>query len=203
MRINNVFLKLRAAKEFFVWRRRSYEEPSPTFIKHACLLRNGFTEATWVETGTFLGSTTKVLARNASFVYSVEPEPTLFLKACEKLARYRNVEILRGTSEELLPEILRAIKGDVNFWLDGHYSAGKTYRGSQETPVLDELEHISRHLEKFSRICVMVDDVRCFRRGGAGLESYPHVRDLINWAEDRALEWKIEHDIFIAKTPTK
>jgi hypothetical protein len=48
---------------------------SPRFIKQACLPRNGFPAATWVETGTYLGLTIQLLYKHADRVCSIEPEP--------------------------------------------------------------------------------------------------------------------------------
>src|ERR1700730_6629757 len=66
------------------WADRGFAAPSPHFVKQKVLLRNGLRDATWVETGTFMGDTTGVLSQVAKMVYSIEPEPTLFSKAEQK-----------------------------------------------------------------------------------------------------------------------
>jgi hypothetical protein len=63
------------------WQARDWAAPSPHFIKRACLLRNGIPNATWVETGTFMGETKRFLSAHAVMVYSLEPEPRLFANA--------------------------------------------------------------------------------------------------------------------------
>src|SRR5262245_1784347 len=87
------------------WGKRQFAAPSPHFIKQACLVRNSFPNATWVETGTYLGQTTHVLSKYALKVYSIEPEPTLFAKAKKYFSSYNNVEIINGTSEEVFPSL--------------------------------------------------------------------------------------------------
>ena len=167
--------------------------------KQKVLLRNGLRDATWVESGTFMGDTTSVLSRVAKMVYSIEPEPALFSKAEQKFRNTSNVKIIKGLSEDIFPKLLPTISGNVCFWLDGHYSAGITFKGPQETPILDELAAIGRHIAKMSKIVVMVDDVRCFDPSNPEFSAYPPVDVLVDWARKLNLTWHIEHDIFIAK----
>jgi hypothetical protein len=110
------------------WASREYSAPSPPFVKQRVVRRNGLPNATWVETGTYLGDTTSVLSRIGSMVYSIEPEPSLFANARKRFAGVRNVEIINGLSEDVLPALLPQLRDDVCFWLDGHYSAGLTSR---------------------------------------------------------------------------
>jgi glycosyltransferase involved in cell wall biosynthesis len=181
------------------WADREFAAPSPHFVKQKVLLRNGLPDATWVETGTYMGDTTTVLSKVAKMVYSIEPEPTLFSKAEEKFRNASNVKIIRGLSEDVFPKLLPTIGGDVCFWLDGHYSAGITFKGPQHTPIIDELAAIGRNIEQMGKIVVMVDDVRCFDPGNPEYSAYPPVDVLVDWARKHNLTWHIEHDIFIAK----
>ena len=190
---------MRLLTEYVAWARRDFAAPSPHHIKQSCLLRNGLPNATWVETGTYLGETTRILSKNSLKVYSIEPEPTLFTNAKHYFANFKNVEILNGTSEEVFPRLLPTINGRVNFWLDGHYSAGLTFKGKQDTPVLEELENIAQNLVHFEKVCVLVDDIRCFSPNIKGYETYPPLNALVAWAEKYHLAWHIEQDIFIAK----
>ena len=182
------------------WAGREFAAPSPHFVKQKVLLRNGLSDATWVETGTFLGDTTSVLSKVATIVYSIEPEPTLFLKAEEKFRDTSNVKIINGLSEDILPKLLPTISGDVCFWLDGHYSAGTTFKGPQETPILDELAAIGRNITQMGKVVVMIDDIRCFDPRNPEFSAYPPVDVLVDWARKHNLVWHIEHDIFIAQS---
>lgn len=180
------------------WKIRKYAAPSPRFIKQACLIRNGTPDAIWVETGTYLGVTTRLLSKHASKVYSIEPEPTLFANAVQRFTHIKNVELLNGTSEEIFPALLPRIKGDVNFWLDGHYSAGSTFKGPKDSPIIEELNSISEHFSQFNKLTVLVDDIRCFDQRLGESSPYPSIDALIDWARTNNLHWHIEHDIFIA-----
>ncbi len=187
-------------QEYEAWAARGFYAPSPHFIKQICLLRNGYPNGTWVETGTYLGQTTAILAGSGSKVYSIEPEPTLFANAEKAFSKLGNVKILNGISEQVFPILLPRIYGDVNFWLDGHYSAGVTFKGPQDTPIRDELKHIALHLSHFNNVCVLVDDIRLFRPHLAEFAGYPTIDFLVDWARQHKLHWHIEHDIFVART---
>ena len=182
------------------WKDRAYAAPSPHFIKQACLLRNGITAATWVETGTYLGLTTELLSKHAQKVYSIEPEPSLFANAENKFRNHPNVSLLRGTSEDVFPTLLPKLHGPINFWLDGHYSGGTTFQGAQDTPIIEELNCIGKHLSHLEKVVILVDDIRCFEPPSNGKPSaYPPLDFLVAWAKENGFTWHIEHDIFIAK----
>jgi hypothetical protein len=187
-------------REYRNWAKVNFQAPSPHYIKQACLIRNSFPNATWIETGTYLGQTTQVLSKNGLKVYSIEPEPTLFINAYNYFKKFNNVEILNGTSEQIFPNLLSKINGDVNFWLDGHYSAGITFKGTQDTPILEELKNIANNLNNFKKVCILIDDIRCFNPQIAEYSTYPSVDFLVAWANENDLYWHIEHDIFVAKT---
>ncbi len=156
--------------------------------------------ATWIETGTFLGQTTQLLARNATHVYSIEPEIRLYKRANKLFRGAKNIKIINGTSEDVFPELLPIISGNVNFWLDGHYSAGITFKGPKDTPIIDEITHIGRNINRYQKVCVLIDDIRCFNPRLPEYRSYPSLETLVEWARKYQLDWHIEHDIFIAKS---
>jgi len=146
-----------------------------------------------------MGDTTNVLSRVARMVYSIEPEPTLFSRAQERFRTISNVKVINGLSEDVLPKLLPTITGDICFWLDGHYSAGITFKGPQDTPIIDELTAIGQNIGRMSKIVVMIDDVRCFDPQKPEYSAYPPVDVLIDWARNHNLGWRIEDDIFVAK----
>lgn len=192
-------VRLHVVRSLYEWSRRGFGMPSPDLVKRAVLMRWGSTSSTWIETGTYLGSTTEYLAQRVSRVISIEPQPALVVRARQRLRRYHNVEIVEGTSEDQLRPILMNIEGDVCFWLDGHYSAGSTYRGSQDTPVLDELAAISEALPRLGRVVVFIDDLRCFEPAAGELNGYPSRSELVTWADTHHFSWVVEHDIFVAR----
>lgn len=200
LRTAGPYRQLSQIRRYLEWASTGFGAPSPHHIKQACLVRNGSPEATWVETGTYLGDTTEYLSRHARQVYSIEPEPTLCANARQRFAGRPSIEILHGTSEEVFPGLLARIEGDVNFWLDGHYSAGVTFKGPQDTPIVDELRCISAHRTRMRRVVVLVDDIRLFDPRLSPPTGYPPLDFLVDWARAERMHWHIEHDIFVARS---
>ena len=190
---------IRFFREIREWSSLEFNLPAPNTVKRRVLLRNGAPNATWIETGTYHGETTLVLSENSLFVHTIEPSLKYFKIASEKLRKVENVLISFGTSEECLPLILEKVEGDVNFWLDGHYSGGETFQAAQDTPIMDELQMIAGSLRNFRKIVVLIDDLRCFGSKNPDFQGYPERAYLIKWAEDLGLSWHIEFDMFIAK----
>ena len=181
------------------WAENSYSSPSPHFVKQSIVLRNVIPDSTTVETGTYMGETTELLETKSMKVISIEPEENLFKMAQLKFAGKPKFQIINGTSEDIFPSLIPTLSGDVSFWLDGHFSAGITYRGPKETPILDELRIIEDNMMNFQRVVVMVDDIRCFDPTLPEYSTYPTRTYLVEWAGKNGLSWTIEHDIFIAK----
>lgn len=187
------------ARRFFptipLWIFKGYKVPYPARVKQLFLLEKGYKDATWIETGTYLGETTQALAKKSKFVYSIEPQIEIFRFAQTRIGHLSNVKIINGTSKNILTHILPLLSGNVNFYLDGHYSGGKTFN-SGEAPVLDELALIDQFLPKEANYKIFIDDFRLFRSENVGDDLYPRREALVEWAKDRKLDWSVEKDIF-------
>lgn len=186
-------------REFVSWHRRNYHAPSPQIVKRGIKKKYGIADVQWVETGTYRGSTTFWLADNYPHVYSIEPSVKHFL-AASKIAKGRNVTLFNDVSENVLPSLLPTLTGSVNFWLDGHYSAGDTFLGKNICPIVEELSAIENQLHRFNNVVILIDDVRCFLPDHPDSSGYPSVDHLVDWARARGMQWRVEHDIFIMKT---
>lgn len=197
--LNRLKLRVTGRTWEYDWQARDWAAPSPHFIKRACLLRNGIPNATWVETGTFMGVTTRFLSQHAKMVYSLEPAPLLFSNAETAFKGNDRVKIINDISERVFPDLLPKIHGDVNFWLDGHYSDGVTHKGPNDTPIIAELEVISLNLSRWPRVAILIDDIRLFTGKVHIYGAYPPLDYLVDWARNHGLSWHIEHDIFVAR----
>ena len=113
-----------------------------------CFCKQLFADDHVVETGTCYGETTELLSTFANKVYTIEPEPSLFSRAKQKFSDNPRVTVINQLSETALPELLPLVDGDVYFWLDGHYSGGDTFAGPNDTPLVHELNEISRHVSR-------------------------------------------------------
>jgi hypothetical protein len=138
-----------------------------------------------------MGDMVYAVRDNFDAIYSIELDAELCRNAQKRFAKQRNIMIFQGDSGAILGEILASIKLPCLFWLDGHYSAGITARGSSETPIKKELRHISGHSHKRSHI-ILVDDARCFTGEG----DYPSIRSLRDWAANEGFDrFEVRDDI--------
>lgn len=194
-------LKRRLTPGFIPWMRRGFASPSPQKVKMRVLQRRSIPNATWIETGTYLGDTSKFLSNLGTKVLTIEPQEKLFLNAKRKLYKLKNIEFLHGTSEECLESAILKLTGEVNYWLDGHFSGDVTFKGSTLSPIKYELETIEKHLTSFKRIAIFIDDIRVFPIRENSGSDYPTVGWLIDWGLRNGFDYTIEHDIFIMIQP--
>lgn len=190
----------RRAKQVRCWQRNGYTMPAPHAVKEAVLTRYCTPDVTWVETGTYIGTTTRFLSGLSDHVYTIEPQRDFYAAAKLNFSGC-NVTPILGTSEDVLPVLLPKLHGAVNFWLDGHYSGGDTFQGSNECPILNELSDIAKNIKNFAKISIFIDDVRCFH-DETRYPSYPSVYELIEWARKNDFRWIIEHDILVMNRNT-
>ena len=61
-KIKNIFWLLKKRNSIKNWKKRNFLPPSPEFIKEQILINNNLNNSLWIETGTYYGKTTKVLA---------------------------------------------------------------------------------------------------------------------------------------------
>lgn len=198
MGVRRISDRLRRLRDFQKWKKRGWLDMAPNQVKWSVLRNRSVPDAPWIETGTYRGQTTEVLASFAPAVTSLEPAKELYDRAVQRLAHLPHVTILNGTSEEIFPDLLSTASGNMNFWLDGHYSGGKTFQGKTNCPVPQELAAISANLDHMGDVAVLIDDVREFLPDISSSPDYPPLDDLVQWARDHDMRWRIEHDIFIA-----
>jgi predicted O-methyltransferase YrrM len=90
-----------------------------------------------IETGTFEGDTTMALACIAQHVHTIEISDQYLAKAKEKLKDLANIYFYKGSSPEVLNEILRGAENNILFFLDAHWNS--------YNPLIDELKVIHKH----------------------------------------------------------
>ena len=186
------------------WRARNFSPPSPDVIKHQILMNNNLKDSLWIETGTYYGETTKLLSKISKKTISIEADKNLFETSSKILKNFKNVEILNGKSEDLLDKV---ISKNLNFknvciYLDAHLCQDhlkntKTFGNENTaTPILNELEIVSKYVSSFEKIVVLIDDIRLFQ---GKFQNYPNKNTLVNWCKENDFLWEIEQDIFICK----
>jgi hypothetical protein len=201
-RITKKFLPINAIeflvkqRDFFRWKKENFFGSTPQIIKEKMFLMYGISNSQWVETGTYVGTSTKFLANNFPFVHSIEPSKNFYDEAVKRF-NGKNIKLYNEVSENVLSKILSLCSGDINFWLDGHFSGGYTYKGIKDCPIIDELCIIENNLNNFKKVLIMIDDLRFFSSTKNINNDYPSIDLLVDWARKNNFKWKIEHDIFI------
>jgi tRNA G46 methylase TrmB len=121
--------------------------------------KTNFNANIFFETGTYLGETTVKSSYIFEKVYTVELSKELFNNALTKFKNLdlKNIIIYNENSELITKQYCSNCKDRTVFWLDAHYSAGKTSGGDLENPLLKELEYI---LKSDTEHFIIIDDVR-------------------------------------------
>jgi hypothetical protein len=104
-------------------------------------------------------------------LYSVELSNYYYENAKRLFRGIPNILLIHGDSGKQLEVLLKKIDSSVLFWLDGHYSGGKTAKGKIETPIIAELKNIFNNKFKHT---ILIDDARCF----IGKNGYPTLKQL-------------------------
>jgi hypothetical protein len=178
---------------------RNFTSPAPRFIKMRTLVNFAHPQGTWLETGTYMGDTSRYLAKRYKKIISIEPSDYFFKYSQSRLQRFNNIHLINGTSEEHFEKALISATPIANIWLDGHFSEGGTYLGENMTPILHELESICRNKSKFESVVIFIDDIRCFPRTANTENGYPQFQFLIDWCNENGFEWQVQNDILIAE----
>lgn len=170
------------------------DDPTLTFMRSRCpenmSLEESFIEMiaqatraqTIVETGTYLGDSTEKMARHFACVHSIELGKELFEKAQKRFKKQKNIQLHQGDSVQLLPGIIKQLKGKTVFFLDAHFSMGITACGDENTPILTELAIIQKAGLKDATI--IIDDARMFYHplstvDGTFMADYPTIHDIV------------------------
>lgn len=155
---------------------------SYTFLK---TLANFFSPDYFIESGTFLGETSKTAAAVFAQVHTIELGNDLYQNACNKFRTTKNITVHHGDSGIILGNILPHLKGSKLLWLDGHYSEGITACGTYNTPIMQELGQIKAHDRN---AIILIDDINLFypKPGPRekSLEGYPTLSELYRTLKD-------------------
>lgn len=189
----------RIFREWIQFIERGYSAPSPTLFKMKTLISFSLRDGNWVETGTYMGGTTKYLAKRYPKVISIEPSLKYFSYSESRLKNLKNVTLLNGSSEELFESAIIAAGSIVNLWLDGHFSEGGTFLGDKISPIEEELNAVMRQIDGFQKLIIFIDDIRLFPRSEDQETGYPKFHWLIDWCAKNGFSWQIQNDILIAE----
>lgn len=169
------------------WKKNGKPVPPPHAVKKITIreYQKQSNYNTLVETGTYYGDMIYAQINFFKSIYSIELSDYYYHRAVKRFKKYKNVHLLHGDSGKMLSSVLKNIKEPAIFWLDGHYSGGKTAKGESECPIWQELNHIIAQQLKH---IILIDDARCF----IGTHDYPTIAELQHFFTDKNINHSFE-----------
>jgi hypothetical protein len=166
--------RVRAPFRISKWEREGRAVPPPGVLKQRVVREYArrYGVRVLIETGTHDGEMDFNLKNQFTRIVTIELSPEYHARAVRRFARFPHIECLRGDSGTLLPSVLAQITEPCLFWLDAHYSAGRTAKGDVETPISTEVDAVLSHSVR--NHVLLIDDARLFD----GTHDYPMVASL-------------------------
>lgn len=118
-----------------------------------------FAVKNFVETGTYEGSTTVWASKHFEKVYTIEKSEHFYQQTRKKYEHLENIDFIYGDSRNELKKLVNKLDGATLFWLDAHWSGGKTYGDTDQCPLIEEIEIIND--SRFDNF-ILIDDARLF-----------------------------------------
>ena len=116
-------------------------------------------KVTAVETGTFRGDTTELLAQTFGECISIERVSNFAENARRRFAADSRVTIIEGSSRDMLPQAIPNLGKSAFFWLDAHGIYEFDVPGAEENPLLAEIEMVIGARDASNTI-IAIDDAR-------------------------------------------
>ncbi|MDP8265652.1 MAG: hypothetical protein P9M07_01760 [Candidatus Aceula meridiana] len=156
------------------WRAQGKPIPPPHLFKQQLLkfYSNAYGLRTLIETGTYNGQMIQAMDSHFDSIYSIELSEELYHNAINKFHGKPKIKLIYGDSGKELGNIIKKVNEPALFWLDGHYSGGGTAKGSEETPIVEEIQHILD--DKDRNHVILIDDARLF---GSNI-AYPAIESI-------------------------
>jgi len=123
-------------------------------------LKDGYELRDFIETGTYYGSTVVWAASHFDNVITIEYSREIYEETVARHGKIQNINFIFGNSRYALKTIIPKLNHPAIFWLDSHWSGGKTYGKDDECPLIEEIRAIN-----MSNKCphfVFIDDARLF-----------------------------------------
>jgi len=125
----------------------------------ALALKKHFPIRTFVETGTYMGSTALWAASHFEQVITIENSQQIYEQTLATHGHIANIQFLFGNSKDVLKQVIPTIESPTLFWLDGHWSGGITYGKDDQCPLLEEITILNTSpINHF----LLIDDARLY-----------------------------------------
>lgn len=135
----------------------------------------------FIETGTYLGSTTKILSEWCEQVITIESNDINFQKAKNALKETKNVMMFYGSSEKILSDLLgiediyNIREKNIGVFLDAHWESFN--------PLLDELQVIAN--SKLKPSFIAIHDFKVPLKPDFGYDTYNGQDYEWNWIKEK------------------
>lgn len=113
----------------------------------------------FIETGTFYGQAASWAAEHFSRVTTIELAREIYEQTSQNLAHITNIDFVYGDTRAILRGRVPQLTQPAVFWLDAHWSVGRTYGDGDECPVMDEIDII---VNAAPGHILLIDDVHMF-----------------------------------------
>lgn len=116
-----------------------------------------------LETGTYLGNTTRRCAKHFKRIDTIEIDPEIHQQARNHLKPYAHINCVLGDCADKVPTCLEGLKPEDRalIFLDGHFSGKGTGRGPLDEPAVDVIHMLESY--KTHIYGIVIDDFRMFR----------------------------------------
>jgi len=113
----------------------------------------------FIETGTYHGSTAVWAASYFDNVITIEYSREIYEETVARYGKIKNINFIFGDSRSVLNTIVQKLDSPAIFWLDSHWSGGKTYGENDECPLIEEIHAIQK--SPYAHF-IFIDDARLF-----------------------------------------
>lgn len=143
----------------------------------------------FVETGTYKGRTIFRMEPLFQELHTIEINKVCYERVTNQY-KGKKIHFYLGDSSTQLPEIVKKIKRNTIFFLDAHWSGGKTMgRGDKDCPLIEEVSTIHNHF-KYHAILIL-DDVRLFEDSPTKEYKWKNItiQKIVNLVKSRLLSY--------------
>ncbi|MEG4457132.1 FkbM family methyltransferase [Microcoleus sp. N9_A1] len=167
------------------------------------VLKNEYNLPTFVETGTFQGSTSVWASEHFQKVFTIEFAKHIYESTSSAYSHVKNIEFLWGHTKEQLKLVVPQLKEPALFWLDAHWMGGGTAGENDECPLLEELEIINNYeCEHF----ILIDDARLFLSPPPSphrIEQWPSLNEIIATLSAKTSRYTVIFEDAIVSVPER
>ncbi len=167
------------------------------------VLKNEYNLSTFVETGTFQGSTSLWASEHFQKVFTIEFAKHIYESTSSAYSHIKNIEFLWGHTKYQLKSVVPQMKEPALFWLDAHWMGGGTAGENDECPLLEELEIINNsECEHF----ILIDDARLFLSPPPSphhIEQWPSLNEIIATLSAKTNRYTVIFEDAIVSVPER